>query len=579
MTDADAPDKGSSAHQAPLSVALDATPESEPSNGNADAPIRVMALHALLYCERLFYLEEVEEIRIADASVYAGRLLHDELAAPDLSGTEQRDFQLSSDRLGLRGRVDAFRRREGGWVPYEHKRGRARRDDSGAPAAWPSDAVQVSAYGLLLEEELGEPVAEGRIRYHTDGVTVRVPLDDAMRAAVAAALARARELRASLQRPPETEDSWRCQSCSLAPVCLPEEGRLARDPDRETIRLFPPELEGQVVHIVSHRARVKRSGESVVVENPDEKPVRIPVHELQALVLHGNAQVSTQTLHMLAANEIPVHWFTGGGRYIGALGVGPGTVQRRIRQYAALSDPGVCLRLARRLAAARVESQIRFLLRATRGTPRSEQIARGLEIMRAQLRAIPRAEGVDAVRGYEGVAGRTYFDLLPRLLLPGTPPELLPVGRSRRPPRDRFNALLSFGYALLQRSVMGAALAVGLEPALGFYHTPRSAAHPLVLDVMELFRVPVWDMTLIGAINRRQWDPTADFTVAKDNVWLSDAGRRKAIDLYEARVRETWKHPAIGYSLSYGRAMELEVRLLEKEWTGEPGLFARARLR
>lgn len=120
---------------------------------------------------------------------------------------------------------------------------------------------------------------------------------------------------------------------------------------------------------------------------------------------------------------------------------------------------------------------------------------------------------------------------------------------------------------------------MGLEPALGFFHTPRSAAHPLVLDLMELFRVPVWDIAMIGALNRRQWDPRSDFIVARDHVWLSDQGQRKAIELYERRLEERWKHPITDYSLSYARTIELEVRLLEKEWTGEPGLFARARLR
>ena len=126
---------------------------------------------------------------------------------------------------------------------------------------------------------------------------------------------------------------------------------------------------------------------------------------------------------------------------------------------------------------------------------------------------------------------------------------------------------------------MRAVLASGLEPALGFYHTPRSAAYPLVLDLMELFRVPIWDMTLIGSLNRQQWDAAADFEVTKAKVWLSEAGRKKAIGLFESRLQETWKHPVLNYSLSYARTIELEARLLEKEWTGEPGLFAQARLR
>jgi CRISPR-associated protein Cas1 len=83
----------------------------------------------------------------------------------------------------------------------------------------------------------------------------------------------------------------------------------------------------------------------------------------------------------------------------------------------------------------------------------------------------------------------------------------------------------------------------------------------------------------MGSLNRNQWDPDADFVVTKGKVWLSDAGRRKAIGLFEARLDETWKHPVVGYSLSYARTLELEARLLEKEWSGEPGLFARLRLR
>lgn len=553
--------------------------ESDPAF-DPDPPIRVMALHALLYCERLFYLEEVEEIRIADASVYAGRTLHEELGAPDESGTEQRNFNVSSPSLGLVGKVDAARHRDGGWVPYEHKRGRARRAADGTPEAWPSDAIQVSSYGMLLEEEVGRPVVEGRIRYHADNVTVRVPLDDGAREAVHSAIERARALRASPERPPVTENENLCLHCSLAPVCLPEEARLARDPSREPLRLFPPSPEGQVIHVVSPRARVRRSGQSLVIETEEPGKQTLPIHNVDALVIHGNGQVTTQALHLCASEDIPVHWLTTGGRYSAGLATGPGQVQRRLRQYHALSDPGVCLRLARRLAHARVEGQIRYLLRGTRSKrERTEDFEAHLATMREQLALIPRSEGIDAVRGHEGAAAREYFTLLPTLLAPEVPGLFHPAGRNRRPPRDRFNALLSFGYALLYRSVLQAAVAVGLEPALGFFHTPRSAAHPLILDVMELFRVPIWDVVVIGSLNRRQWDPIADFATARDQVWLSESGRRKAIDLYEGRLLEVWKHPVTRYSLSYARTIELEMRLLEKEWTGEPGLFARSRLR
>ncbi len=106
---------------------------------------------------------------------------------------------------------------------------------------------------------------------------------------------------------------------------------------------------------------------------------------------------------------------------------------------------------------------------------------------------------------------------------------------------------------------------------------------------MEIFRVALVDLPVIASINRRQWDEGGDFTIAGKQVWLSDAGRKKFIQIYERRKADQWKHPVIGYSLSYSRHLELEVRLLEKEWTdklssvkmtNEPrGLFARMRLR
>src|SRR5580658_7918668 len=126
-------------------------------------PVRVMSLHALEYCHRLFYLEEVEEIRVADARVYAGRELHASLAA-DEDG-ERTQMELDDPALGLVGKVDAIRRRDGSLIPYEHKRGRARRAEDKTPQAWPSDRLQVVAYAVLIESATGEAVLEGRVRY------------------------------------------------------------------------------------------------------------------------------------------------------------------------------------------------------------------------------------------------------------------------------------------------------------------------------------------------------------------------------------------------------------------------------
>lgn len=585
---------------------LDATRDDEPL-------LRVAAVHAMLYCERLFYLEEVEEIRRADAAVFAGRTLHEEIAR-DEDGTVE-TFTLESSALGLRGRLDALRRRDGQWIPYEHKKGRAQRDRVKRATPWPSDRMQVVAYALLLEEATGQSIAEGRLRYHTDNVTVRVPIDAAARAELCDVVERARALRRTVERPPVTTNERLCGRCSLAPVCLPEEERLARDPDWEPVRLAPPDDDRLALHVVGYGSRVGRSGDEIVVTPREGAATKLPVHEVGHVVVHGGSQVSSQVLALCVEKDVAVSWVTGGGRYLGTVGAGAASVQRRVRQYKALTDETMRRELARRLTMGKVEGQLRFLLRSTRGgrvverdevaepsdeiaetadarevdavdaqTPRaapkrSEAVEAAIRAMRSALRGVHGAQDTATMMGHEGDAAASYFGAWNALLVPTLDERLRYVGRTRRPPRDRVSALLGFGYALLLKDVTAALLAVGLEPALGFYHQPRSAAPPLALDLMELFRVPLVDMPVIASLNRGQWDPDADFAVTGPRVWLSDDGRKKFIDVYERRTQERWKHSVVGYSLSYGRMIELEARLLEKEWTDTPGLFARFRLR
>ena len=547
-------------------------------SGLPNHPLRVMSLHALAYCPRLFYLEEVEEIRVADARVFAGRELHASLDA-DEDG-ERTQLELADPGLGLVGKVDAIRRRDGALIPYEHKRGRARKEGKVAEA-WPSDRLQVVAYAVLIESSTGQEIPEGRVRYHADKITVRVPIDEAARADLDAAVAQARRLRESTERPPVTENDRLCVRCSLAPVCLPEETRQAEDPDREPVRLFPPDRDGASLHVVTAGARVGRSGETLVVTPPDgAPPSKHAIRAIDSVLLHGHAQITTQAMALCADRDVPVHWLTVSGHHTASLTATAGQVQRRLRQYRALADEATCLRLARAVAHAKVEGQHRYLLRGSRGDEAArDAMLPDLVPLRSALSQILSAPDRETLRGLEGSAAVGYFRGLSKLLSPSVPESLRYTTRSRRPPLDRFNALLGFGYGLIHTAVMRAVLAAGLEPALGFFHTPRSAAYPLVLDLMELWRVPLWDMVLVGSLNRGQWDPEGDFVATKAKVWLSDAGRRKAIGLFEARLDETWKHPVLNYSLSYARAMELEARLLEKEWSGEPGLFARMRLR
>jgi CRISPR-associated protein Cas1 len=566
--------------------------------------LAIHSLHALAYCERLFYLENVENLRVADERVYAGRRLHVEIERDEDEG-EWLTLQLESEKWGIVGKVDCVRRRDGRLIPYEHKRGRAARGMDGEASPWLSDKLQIIAYAALIEEHSGQTVTEGRIRYHAENRTVRVEIDDDAWRLLAEAIGRARELQVSVLRPPVVANEKLCAKCSLAPVCLPEEARLGeraggrqgdggmsgkvavaenksaiRSP-QPAIRLFPSDDDRQSLHVVAQGARVGRKGDRLEITQPDELPELYPVNEIGQVVLHGFAQITTQALGFCSQNEIGVHWLTYGGRYLGAWSAGAGSVQRRIRQYRALTDSDFCLSLAKRLADARVRGQLSHLLRASRDAGRGqiEAVIEAIAVIRRLLAPMSRARNIHSLRGYEGSIGAQYFKVLPHVITEDAGEAMKPDGRNRRPPRDRANALLSFGYSLLQRDVLNAILIVGLDPSLGFYHQPRSQAHPLALDMMELFRVPLVDLPVVASINRKQWDEGEDFQIAGQQVWLSESGKKKLIAIYERRKSDQWKHPVIGYSLSYSRLIELEVRLLEKEWMGEGGLFARFRLR
>jgi len=538
----------------------------------AKPPIRVMALHALAYCERLFYLEEVEDIRVADHRVYAGRTLHEGI---DDDG-EWSSITLESERWGLMGKVDYVRYRDGAVCPYEHKRGRSRGEE-----AWASDRLQIIAYSALLAEHLDRPVPEGRVRYHANNKTVRVPVDKAALEELSRAVERARVLADTINRPPVAENENLCARCSLAPVCLPEEERLlaAADSAPEPFkpqRLFPSDDERLILHVTESGSRVGKRGEQILVAPRDGDESTFPSRGVSALVLHGAVQISSQLIQYAAANDIAIHWLSGGGSYIGGLSP-PGGVQRRLRQYRGMEDAALCETFTRRLAKAKVENQLGFLVRSARNRDKLGEISTALDGIRAELRGMERDTGNASLRGHEGSAGRLYFSALRHLLDPAQ--SLMAFsGRNRRPPRDPFNAALSFGYSLLYRDAMAAILSVGLDPALGFFHTPRSAAYPLALDLMELFRTTLWDMPLVASVNRRQWS-AEHFSITPRQVWLSSEGRKLAIRIYEERKQEHWRHPVLDYSLSYARAMELEVQLLEKEWSGAPGLFARMRVR
>jgi CRISPR-associated protein Cas1 len=438
--------------------------------------INVSALQALLYCPRQYYLQEVEGIRTPNAEVYSGLRLHTELERD--GGDDWQQYTLESETLGLRGRVDALKTSAGQTIPYEHKKGRCYRDSDQQPQAWPGDKIQVLAYALLLEAELDITIPEGRIRYHSDNVLVHVPLNDAARREVMAAIEQAQQLQVARDRPPITDNPNLCTRCSIAEACMPDATRLAEGTTDQPLRLFPQDDERQIIHVTEAGTSIGKSGDQFKITKRDGKTTLLPSRQVGQLVLHSYVQISTQAMYFCAEQGVGLHFISGRGQYQGSFDTRQGNIPRRVRQYQALTDPDHCLRLAQQLVLCRGQSQRKFLMRSQRQAA-NPALKQAIDQMQRTLNQVPQAESLPSLLGLEGNLAAQYFGALPQMVADTANPAFRFSGRNRRPPKDRFNAMLGFGYALLLKDVMNAILTVGLEPALVFYHQPQRQAPPL----------------------------------------------------------------------------------------------------
>jgi CRISPR-associated protein Cas1 len=545
--------------------------------------IPVRALNQVTYYPRLYYLQYVEAVMPTNEHVEGGLFEHRRVTAPDLAHRTRREGDadrtrsaaLSSERLGLTAVLDLIEEKDGDAYPVETKHGSAPRDDDGRPTFWDNDAVQLCAQGLLLEEELGRPVTRGVIFYAGSRERVEVPLDDGLRAQTLAAAGRVREL-AAADAPPEPlppELRHRCHGCSLVTVCQPEEtlyqiGRRPLPADGSAppglTRVVPQSDDGAVLYLQEPGSYVGKRSEHLVVRKDGAELALV-----RQVVVAGNVQVSTQALETLAANDIPVAYLTGHGRFIAMLTPAPAkNVALREAQFRRFADAAERLALAREVVRAKLTNQRALLMRCLRSAGdgdaepqrgRDEPAARDIAELLVRL---DRVTEVESLLGLEGQGAALYFGEFGRFLKAQPPGRGFDFrSRNRRPPRDPVNALLSFAYALLAKDCFAAVCTVGFDPYHGFYHAGRHGRPSLALDLMEEFRAVIADSVVLTLINNRLVTP-ADFLTWREACQLTEAGRRAFFAAYEQRKATVVTHPIYGYKMSYSRMLEVQARTL-----------------
>ncbi|QXP84805.1 type I-C CRISPR-associated endonuclease Cas1c [Methylococcus sp. Mc7] len=322
------------------------------------------------------------------------------------------------------------------------------------------------------------------------------------------------------------------------------------------------------LYVTTPEAYLRLEGETVCVMVEQQKRLQVPLHHLGALVLFDHVMLSPALLGRCAEDGRSVVWLNRSGRFQARL-EGPvnGNILLRQAQFRAAENANGALGLARAMVAGKLRNSRQVLMRGAREAKSDvdrDTMVKAARILATQIRKLPQAETLDTLRGFEGDAARLYFESLPAVMREPVREQFPFEARSRRPPRDAFNALISFLYALVLADCRSALETVGLDPQLGFLHAVRPGRPALALDLLEEFRAPLADRLALTLINRGQIQP-GDFDCREGGaVLLNDKGRKTVITAYQERKQETLTHPLLQQDTPIGLLPHLQARLLAR---------------
>ncbi len=304
-----------------------------------------------------------------------------------------------------------------------------------------------------------------------------------------------------------------------------------------------------------------------------ETRMRVPLHHIGSVVCFGDVLISPAAMGRLAEEGKSLVLLNKDGRFKARLeGPVSGNILLRKAQFERAASGEFALSCSKACIAGKLRNSRYVLLRGARDANDDTDAAslrETAEALAVNLRHLESAPDLDTVRGLEGESARRYFGAFPRLIRSDQRDAFTPDGRSRRPPQDRMNALLSFLYSMLMNDCRTALETVGLDPQLGYLHTVRPGRAALALDLMEEFRSLLADRLALTLVNRKQIKAD-DFDLRPGGaVQLHDDARKSLILAYQERKQELTSHPLLDQKLAEGLLPQIQARLLARVIRGE----------
>lgn len=328
---------------------------------------------------------------------------------------------------------------------------------------------------------------------------------------------------------------------------------------RELLNTLYVQTPGTVLHLDHDAVLARRDGEPIG---------RVPLRRLMGIAAIGRVSVTPSLIHRCAEEGVVISWFNHRGRYSGTLrGRTTGNILLRLAQYQHYGDEEARLDLARTIVGGKLVNVSRFarhaahLAGAGSQSPALREAATSIDIAR---RALPGVLSLDALRGVEGAATRTHFENV-RLALRR---DVEFTTRSRRPPLNPFNAVLSFVYALARQRIEHACDATGLDPQLGYLHSVRPGRPALALDLLEEHR-PMIDRLCVTLINRGQLPDKCFDIGAGGAVALSDDGRKTVLTAWSSHLDREVRHQALRETIPYGLVFPIQTTILGRHLRGD----------
>lgn len=541
-------------------------------------------INTFVYCPRRFYYEFVQKEMLVNEHVEEGKIKHSRPDEPMQARNEKgkivsRRQYLASDKLKISGYVDVIEEKGDELYPVEYKKGKM--------GNWLNDKIQVCLQGMLMGEWKNNSIPYGYLYSIASNRRKKVIFDESLRRASLEAVSKAWEVASSGLIPDPVEDN-RCNGCSLKPICLPEEVAFLKGSEEKPQKIQTSLGIDHVLYVDEQGAVIKKQGERVIVyknvreNNGDkggegknssafgmEKVRDIPVIKLGQVVICGNVSLTTPLMRFLLRNNIPVAFLSEYGRYEGMLmpSISRNSILR-IAQHQVINDAGKVLELSKGFVTAKLSNMRTLLMRRLRSKENKVDsiLEESIKRLKKTVDGVRDAGGLEELLGLEGSGSVAYFAAFGQMIKSG--PGFDFEKRSRRPPADPINSLLSFAYTLLSMDMISNIQVVGLDPYIGFYHQPKYGRPCLALDLMEEFRPIVADSMVISLVNN-EIVKQEDFYEMGGGWFLKEKAREKFYAAYERRKDENITHPVFKYTLSYRRALELQVRILAKFLIGE----------